>query len=176
MIRFYTLSWSSQRTSKQFVYPLINVRFSAPLKPHCGPFSSLWTLNCACDCTLFFTCPPLFNAFFGLQVYLTEPTHWWLICIKTWHRCRRFKSAHELKITDYQILTLVDLFSYITMWNGALLISSAGKLRPSLPPCMRSLVAASEWDSAPLRASDTFSTTKHVWLRNIVSPLNVEPV
>ncbi|KAK5922466.1 hypothetical protein CgunFtcFv8_019724 [Champsocephalus gunnari] len=34
-------------------------------------------------------------------------------------------------------------------------------------------VRASELDSSPLRASDTFSTTKHVSLRNIVSTLNV---
>lgn len=34
-------------------------------------------------------------------------------------------------------------------------------------------VQASACDSTPLRASDTFSTTKHVSLRNVVSLLNV---
>lgn len=38
-------------------------------------------------------------------------------------------------------------------------------------------VRASRWDSTHLRASDTFSsTTKHVSLRNIVSPLNVRNI
>ncbi|KAK2844434.1 hypothetical protein Q5P01_011093 [Channa striata] len=60
--------------------------------------------------------------------------------------------------------------------HSCLLSSLTGKLRPPPPPrrgarrSVGQLGSKLRRDSAPLRASDTFSTTKHVSLRNIVSP------